>query len=104
VGSFRCTDRVSRTSESRPWVDTLQDSNVILSNAFEYRAPSRKAEAAAIEQARTTGESSKADMTSRFMGLIVIPKHHIVKIELEERRSEPAETASSQEIPIRPKG
>jgi N-alpha-acetyltransferase 38, NatC auxiliary subunit len=80
---------------------SLQDSNVILSNAFEYRAPSKKAEAAAIEQAATTGESAEADMTSRFMGLIVIPKHHIVKIELEERRSEPG--VVNQDIPIRPK-
>jgi N-alpha-acetyltransferase 38, NatC auxiliary subunit len=88
--------------EKSPYAYSLQDSNVILSNAFEYRAPSKKAEAAATEQAERTGESSKADMTSRFMGLIVIPKHHIVKIELEERRSEPG--VMSQDIPIRPKG
>ena len=48
---------------------------------------------------RQTGEAAKADMTSRFMGLIVVPKNQIVKIELEERRSEP----TSQELPVRQK-
>ena len=94
-----------RQSRKRPadlrycLTDTSKDSNIILSNAFEYRAPSQKAEAMALEQLSQTGETRKADMTSRFMGLVVIPKHQIVKIELEERRSEPV----SQELPVRQK-
>lgn len=79
---------------------STKDSNIILSNAFEYRAPSKKAEAEALEQMQQSGEPSKADMTSRFMGLIVVPKHQIEKIELEEKRSE----NGSQELPVRPKG
>lgn len=77
----------------------VQDSNIILSNTFEYRSPSKKAEVAAVEQVAKTGASSKADMTSRFMGLIVVPKHQIVRVELEERRNE----STGQELPVRPK-
>lgn len=54
----------------------------------------------ALQQMRETGETSKANMTSRFMGLIVVPKHQIVKIELEEKRSE----ETGQELPTRTKG
>jgi N-alpha-acetyltransferase 38, NatC auxiliary subunit len=77
----------------------LKDSNIILSNAFEYRAPSKQAEAHTLEQVQQTGEPTKGDMTSRFIGLIVVPKHQIIKIELEERRSE----ILGQELSLRPK-
>lgn len=66
--------------------DIAKDSNIILSNAFEYRMPSKAAEEAAIEQAMTSGQTARADMTSRFVGLIVVPGKHITKMEVEERR------------------
>lgn len=72
TGVFKCTDN---------------ESNVILSNSFEYRMPSKAAEEKAIEEAAATGKPVKADMTSRFVGLIVVPGHQIVKIELEETRT-----------------
>ena len=97
TGSFRCTDRVGSVEFCLANIDRAKDSNIILSNAFEYRAPSEKAKEAAIEQLQQTGEPTEADMTSRFMGLIVIPKHQIVKIDLEGRRSEP----TVQELPVR---
>jgi N-alpha-acetyltransferase 38, NatC auxiliary subunit len=78
----------------------MKESNIVLSNAFEYRAPSKKAEAKALEQMQQTGESSTVNMTSRYMGLIVVPKHQIVKIELEEKRSE----VGDQGLPTRMKG
>lgn len=41
--------------------------------------------AAAAEAASSSAQSTfKADMTSRFVGLIVVPGEHIVKIEVEE--------------------
>ena len=70
TGVFKCTDN---------------ESNVILSNSFEYRMPSRAAEQKAVAEAAATGKTAKADMTSRFVGLIVVPGHQIVKMELEER-------------------
>lgn len=71
TGGFKCTDN---------------ESNIILGNAFEYRMPSKTVEAKAIADASTTGRPAKADMTSRFVGLIVIPGEQIVKIDLEESK------------------
>lgn len=71
MGVFKCTDN---------------ESNIILGNAFEYRMPSKAAEAAALAQAASTGLPVKANMTSRFVGLIVIPGHQITKMEVEESR------------------
>jgi len=48
--------------------------------------PSKAAEEAAREAAKVTGQASKADMTSRFVGLVVIPGKQIAKMEVEERR------------------
>lgn len=61
-GSFRCTDN---------------ESNIVLSNAFEYR-----------NGPKSKQSEANATKTSRFLGLIVVPKHQIRKIELEERRNE----------------
>ncbi|ETN38514.1 uncharacterized protein HMPREF1541_06549 [Cyphellophora europaea CBS 101466] len=72
TGCFRCTDN---------------ETNVVLSNTFEYRKPSAKEEAKAIEEAAQSGKPVKADMTSRFLGLVTVGKEQIVKIELEERRT-----------------
>lgn len=71
TGIFKCTDN---------------ESNVILANAFEYRMPSKTAEEKAITEAAATGKPAKADMTSRFVGLIVVPGKQIVKMALEESR------------------
>ncbi|KIV78137.1 hypothetical protein PV11_09885 [Exophiala sideris] len=84
TGTFRCTDN---------------DSNIILSNAFEYRMPSKSAEKAALEKAKETGNTSRADMTSRFVGLIVIPGGQIAKVEVEDRREWP----SAQSLSLRTK-
>ncbi|EXJ76092.1 uncharacterized protein A1O5_00600 [Cladophialophora psammophila CBS 110553] len=83
-GLFRCTDG---------------DSNIILSNSFEYRMPSKAAAKVAIEKLKTTGQSSRVDMTSRFVGLIVIPGKQIAKVEVEEKREWPR----NQSLSIRTK-
>ncbi|KAI1251918.1 hypothetical protein MGN70_006489 [Eutypa lata] len=68
VGTFKCTD---------------PNSNIILSLTHEYRQPSKQklAEAAAADP---NSETVTADMTSRYLGLVVIPGEHIVKMEVEE--------------------
>ncbi|KAL4936414.1 hypothetical protein BDV06DRAFT_93531 [Aspergillus oleicola] len=88
VGTFKCTDAAR---------------NIILANTHEYRYPTTaavrdaalKVEAAASEadkeiQAQTQNlvketQNLKLNMTSRFIGLVVVPGQHITSIELEER-------------------
>ncbi|KAI0171195.1 hypothetical protein BJ166DRAFT_216094 [Pestalotiopsis sp. NC0098] len=67
VGTFKCTD---------------PQSNLVLSLTHEYRQPSQQKllEAAASLESDTL----RAEMTSRYLGLVVVPGEHIVKIEVEE--------------------
>ncbi|KAI9369139.1 hypothetical protein BJX61DRAFT_175022 [Aspergillus egyptiacus] len=73
VGTFKCTDA---------------DRNIILANTHEYRFPTpATVRNAALDASRENLEESqnlKLDMTSRFIGLVVVPGQHITKIELEE--------------------
>jgi small nuclear ribonucleoprotein (snRNP)-like protein len=88
LGGFKCTDPVRPILSclSYPTDKSYQDENVVLSNAYEYRHPSEhKIKAAA---ARAGGKNVKLDMTSRYLGLVVLPGHHIVKIELEQFASQ----------------
>jgi len=78
TGVFKCTDN---------------ESNIILANSFEYRMPSEAAEETAKREAKLTGKPTRADMTSRFVGLIVVPGKQIVKMELEESRMTAPTTA-----------
>ncbi|KAL1974419.1 hypothetical protein VTN31DRAFT_4623 [Thermomyces dupontii] len=79
VGIFKCTD---------------MDRNVILANTQEYRYPSESAVRAAMQSSTNQSRDIKLDMTSRLVGLVVVPGEHITKIELEENpyevRSSPA--------------
>jgi N-alpha-acetyltransferase 38, NatC auxiliary subunit len=95
VGIFKCTDMVrllrlihSADSNSNSSCWAKQDRNIILANTFEYRLPSQTAvQAAAAETASSPDNATgkfKMDMTSRFIGLVVVPGQHITKIELEE--------------------
>ncbi|KAI8954911.1 hypothetical protein F4801DRAFT_530433 [Xylaria longipes] len=74
IGAFKCTDT---------------DRNVVLSFTYEYRHPSQQklAEAAAAAAGTSSG-TVEADMTSRYLGLVVIPGEHIVKMEVEEFTSQ----------------
>ncbi|KAI0126542.1 hypothetical protein BJ170DRAFT_684130 [Xylariales sp. AK1849] len=71
IGTFKCTD---------------PNSNIVLSLTHEYRQPSQQklAEAAA----NMDSETVRAEMTSRYLGLVVVPGEFIVKIELEEFTSQ----------------
>ncbi|KAF5662310.1 LSM domain-containing protein [Fusarium heterosporum] len=70
-GALKCTD---------------PDKNIVLAHSYEYRQPSSKERAKAAEDSH--GESVKVDMSSRYLGLIVIPGHHITKLEVEEFASQ----------------
>ncbi len=56
-----------------------QDRNIILSQTFEYRLP---------PPPKNLEASVTLDMTSRYMGLIVVPGEYIEKIEVEEFESQ----------------
>lgn len=75
----RCAMRATNSSS--------QDRNIILSQTFEYRQPSAKKR---LEAAQNAGDAEKVtlQMSSRFLGLVVVPGMHIAKIELEEFASQ----------------
>ncbi|RSL64086.1 hypothetical protein CEP54_004851 [Fusarium duplospermum] len=70
-GALKCTD---------------PDRNIVLAHTYEYRQPSSRQRAEAAEEAG--GETIKLDMGSRYLGLVVVPGHHIVKMEVEEFASQ----------------
>ncbi|KFA49285.1 hypothetical protein S40293_07865 [Stachybotrys chartarum IBT 40293] len=73
-GSFKCTD---------------PDKNVILAHAYEYRQPTAEKKAEGVQEAASTSQATVTlDMTSRYLGLIVIPGEHIVKMEVERFASQ----------------
>ncbi|KAG6149062.1 hypothetical protein E4U27_006234 [Claviceps purpurea] len=85
-GCFKCTDH---------------DQNIVLSDTFEYRrrpsAPSEKApetpsDAAlsAETQSAPAADDGSGNMSSRYLGMVVVPGQHVVKMELEEFASQRA--------------
>ncbi|KAG5975522.1 hypothetical protein E4U58_000719 [Claviceps cyperi] len=84
-GCFKCTDH---------------DQNIVLSDTFEYRhrlsAPSEKAPetpsdaALSAETPSASADDGSGDMSSRYLGMVVIPGQHVVKMELEEFASQRA--------------
>ncbi|KAL7620357.1 hypothetical protein AAE478_009351 [Parahypoxylon ruwenzoriense] len=75
IGTFKCVD---------------PNSNVVLSLTYEYRQPSAQKLAAAAASASSDADADTvtADMTSRYLGLVVVPGKHIVKMEAEEFSSQ----------------
>lgn len=47
--------------------------------------PTEKAKQEALERAAAGNGAGRADMTSRFVGLVVVPGKHITKLEAEQR-------------------
>lgn len=95
LGEFKCTDNVlTDSSRVRGYhIDDFQESNIILAKTYEYRMPTAKAKEA-IESEQANQGVHKADMTSRFLGLVVVPGQHITKLEVEEKKP--------WELPLRP--
>ncbi|KAH7413055.1 hypothetical protein BKA64DRAFT_740790 [Cadophora sp. MPI-SDFR-AT-0126] len=65
LGQFKCTD---------------SDLNIILSQTYEYRLP--------LPPKFPSASSTTLDMTSRFVGLVVVPGPYITRIEVEEFESQ----------------
>jgi hypothetical protein len=60
-----------------------KDRNIILAGTHEYRHPPSSAVMAAVEQQAEDG-MTRLNMSSRFVGLVVVPGAYITKIEVEE--------------------
>lgn len=80
-----CYHRNSILTERMP-----QERNLILANSLEYRFPTPSAVGAAAKEHESWDKTHaasqatvKVNMTSRLIGLIVIPGRYITKIELE---------------------
>ncbi|KAB8298597.1 hypothetical protein EYC80_000776 [Monilinia laxa] len=75
-GNFKCTD---------------SDLNIILSETYEYRippfAPQSPPPPSSINPS-TTPIKPLVDIVPRWLGLVVVPGEHIVRIELEEFESQ----------------
>jgi N-alpha-acetyltransferase 38, NatC auxiliary subunit len=88
VGQFKCTDPVSvilreAVAHARLTDTVLENGNIVISFCHEYRQPSQQQimEAAARRSDATT---VSADMSSRYLGLVVVPGEFITKLEVEE--------------------
>jgi hypothetical protein len=70
---------------------TSQDKNIVLAQTYEYREPTARQRDEALRQAgQGQGQGGKVslDMTSRFLGLVVVPGQCITKMEVEEFASQ----------------
>lgn len=72
---------------------------MVLAHTYEYRPPStqKRAEAAAAAQTAEAG-TVKLDMTSRYLGLVVVPGKYIVKMEVEEFASQMKQAAVQPDL------
>jgi N-alpha-acetyltransferase 38, NatC auxiliary subunit len=75
-------------------IDGVQESNIILAKTYEYRVSTENAKKEAVERQQAGEGAGKANMTSRFLGLVVVPGQHITKLEVEEKKP--------WELPLRP--
>ncbi|KAK2623740.1 hypothetical protein QTJ16_006921 [Diplocarpon rosae] len=67
LGQFKCTD---------------PDRNIILAETFEYRLPPPPPPTPSLSI--SPQQTVTQDMTSRYLGLVVVPGAYIVRIEVEE--------------------
>lgn len=63
-----------------------QESNIVLAHTYEYRPPTEEQRVSAMTQA--AGSNVTLDMTSRYLGLVVVPGHRITKMEVERFASQ----------------
>jgi hypothetical protein len=100
-GQFKCTDPVrdfiSELSTDLFADGSPQDSNVVLAHTYEYRQPSVQKRVEAAAQTADAG-TVRMDMTSRYLGLVVVPGKYIVKMEVEEFASQMRQSAMQSEM------
>lgn len=65
-----------------------QDRNIVLAQTYEYRHPSPQKRLEAAQMAGDDAVKVTMSMTSRYLGLVVVPGGHVVKIELDEFASQ----------------
>jgi len=102
-GEFKCTDPVRSHSSPAVFPQKVQnpsialrgshwrtkDRNVVLVHTYEYRQPSPRQLQEQREEAEAAGSTKVVmDMTSRYLGLVIVPGEHITKIEVEEFASQ----------------
>lgn len=83
--------RIHTTDERMFWGDfkcTDPDRNIVLAHTYEYRQPSAQQLSKAAQEAGSDAKSIKMDMTHRYLGLVVVPGEHIVRIEKEDFASQ----------------
>lgn len=56
----------------------------MLAHTYEYRQPSLQQRAKAAEHTDPSSSTVKMEMMHRYLGLVVVPGEHIVKIEKED--------------------
>jgi N-alpha-acetyltransferase 38, NatC auxiliary subunit len=79
-GTFKCTDN---------------EGNIVLACTMEYGEPTAKVESVIMDKLQHTEHPFvRANMIKRYLGLITVGRPMIVKIEIEERRTD---------LPVRPK-
>ena len=61
---------------------------MILANTYEYRQPSLQQLQESASKAVPGQTAVSANMASRYMGLVVVPGRHIVRVEVEEFASQ----------------
>lgn len=82
--SYKTPGRIaSELFEEHKTDSLIQDRNIILQHTFEYRMPS-----ALSKVVEGTAEKVVKNMTSRYLGLVVVPGEYITKIELEQFASQ----------------
>ncbi|PFH60550.1 hypothetical protein XA68_10793 [Ophiocordyceps unilateralis] len=79
-GAFKCTDA---------------NQNVVLSHTYEYRQPRAAHRSASSDPASALPVEPPVRMdvpAARYLGLVVVPGHHIVRMELEQFVSQMGKT------------
>ena len=82
--SFHLPQTFPLSSKATKPTPYKQDRNIILSQTFEYRLPPPPK----ASQLDPSKESVTLDMTSRYLGLVVVPGEYVMKIEVEEFASQ----------------
>lgn len=98
IGQMKCTDKVSSSrpqspsspppTTQKPNLSKKQDRNIILALTHEYRPPSEAAIRAVI--AASGDPSVQLPLSSRYVGLVVVPGRYVTRIECEENPWAPA--------------
>jgi N-alpha-acetyltransferase 38, NatC auxiliary subunit len=80
-----------------------KDRNIILAHTYEYRLPPPPLSSSHLpnpDDASQQQQTVTLDLTSRYLGLVVVPGEHITKIEVEEFVSQVKNGGSKWLLPL----